>query len=397
MRINSIKIKINNNAIILFVLLLPLFRPSCVTLYKNILQFYNIITFLAFCYLIIEYIIKKDYDFFSWIIISLESWVFLVTFFNKGARGEALYHLETIVILALIIKKYSNNIVMMTNVMMVHFECCIYINFITMLVCPSGFFDFSSKIYMSVGLETEYWFLGVANYFPRWFIPGLTIAWLYRYFNKKNVRCYLLTVIMLLSLLIKSSATCLVGFGVFLLFLLFPLIKKILRPKLIMLIAVVGVIYIVFMQKFDFLNPIIEGVLGKDMTFSNRLIIWKNAISAIANNPIQGYGIMNENEISRILGKFPSFVWEGATHCHDEILQIMFCGGIIGLFLYVMIFWKSLNSISKSWSMKEIQIVFCGCLAIFIMGITEITEYALLYIPLILGYWISYKKEIYNT
>ena len=60
MRINSIKIKINNNAIILFVLLLPLFRPSCVTLYKNILQFYNIITFLAFCYLIIEYIIKKD-------------------------------------------------------------------------------------------------------------------------------------------------------------------------------------------------------------------------------------------------------------------------------------------------------------------------------------------------
>ena len=71
---------------------------------------------------------------------------------------------------------------------------------------------------------------------------------------------------MLLSLLIKSSATCLVGFGVFLLFLLFPLIKKILRPKLIMLIAVVGVIYIVFMQKFDFLSPIIEGVLGKDMT-----------------------------------------------------------------------------------------------------------------------------------
>lgn len=47
------------------------------------------------------------------------------------------------------------------------------------------FFDFSSKIYMSVGLETEYWFLGVANYFPRWFIPGLTIAWLYRYFNKR--------------------------------------------------------------------------------------------------------------------------------------------------------------------------------------------------------------------
>lgn len=88
-----------------------------------------------------------------------------------------------------------------------------------------------------------------------------------------------------------------------------------------MLIAVVGVIYIVFMQKFDFLSPIIEGVLGKDMTFSNRLIIWKNAISVIANNPIQGYGIMNENEISRILGKFPSFVWEGATHCHDEICK----------------------------------------------------------------------------
>lgn len=139
MRINSIKIKINNNAIILFVLLLPLFRPSCVTLYKNILQFYNIITFLAFCYLIIEYIIKKIMIFF------LDNYKprklgFSSYIFNKGARGEALYHLETIVILALIIKKYSNNIVMMTNVMMVHFECCIYINFITMLVCPSGFF-----------------------------------------------------------------------------------------------------------------------------------------------------------------------------------------------------------------------------------------------------------------
>lgn len=395
------KIRLNKSGIKLFLLLLPVFRPTCMTLYESTLILYNMLTMVVFIYLCLDYVLKSNFDKFTCIVFGLEMWMFIVTFFTNGERGTALYRLETITILLLVLKKYSGHWRLVINTLMLHFELCIYINFITMLIRPQGFFDYVSAVYSSVGIETKYWFLGVANNFIIWFVPGIMVAWLYRILNKKNTRCYLLILVIFLSMLIRNSATCMVGccIEVLLLFIAenFPRIRKIMKPKLIMTGLIILFILIVVIQRSDFLEPIVEGILGKDMTFTNRLVIWENAISAFINNPIIGHGIMNNTDASEILGRFPRYIWKGATHCHDEILQIMFCGGVIGLSLYIMMWVLSMKKISKNFYYGGTKIIFYGCLAVFVVGITEVTEYALLYLPIFVGYWLSDKFDSVST
>ena len=379
----------------MFILLLPVFRPTCFTLYEPILRLYNIMTAAFFLYLLLDYILKKKLDIFFCTVFGLELWILIVTYFTYGARGTALYRLEVFAVLLLVIKKYSQHYALMINTLMLHFEICIYINFITMVIRPQGFFNYSSTVYSSVGIETMYWFLGVANNFLIWFVPAIMVAWLFKAINKKYFRCYFLTIIIFLSMIIRNSSTCLIGCCIIIFLILIteniPYIKKAIKPKTIMVSLIILFVLIVVIQRFDFLKPIIEGILGKDMTFTNRIVIWGNAISAFINNPLVGYGIMNNSDASWILGQFPGFIWAGATHCHDEILQIIFCSGLVGFSLYIIMWVLSIQKISRNFDYVCTKIIFFGCLAVFIVGITEVTEYALLYLPLFLGYFISDK------
>lgn len=392
------KLKVNTSSVKLFFLLLPIFRPSVMTLYAPIVGIYNVLTFFVFVYLIVDFVITSYFDIFTCSIFFLELYIFLVTFINKGANGLAIYRLETILILALLTKKYSNNNLIYIKTLLLHFEICIYANFATMLLKPDGFFDYVNNVYSNVGIKTAYWVLGVANNFIVWFIPGLICAWIYKTITKRNVRYYILTIVIISSLLIKNSSTCSIGCFLFLFLVFsykfFPYIKELLKPVVIVPLCVFLFIIIVLLQQSNFLKPIIENVLGKDLTFSNRLTIWDNAITAFLRNPVWGYGLMENEETAKILGRFPNFIWAGATHCHDEILQILFTAGLIGLFVYLLIWILSIYTLSSIWKYDISKYIFFGCVSIFVIGLTEITEYALLYFPLFYGYW--YAKNFKN-
>lgn len=83
-----------------------------------------------------------------------------------------------------------------------------------------------------------------------------------------------------------------------------------------------AIIVIFHMQeKFAFL---IVGVLKKDITFSQRVRIWDNALNAVLKTPWIGHGAMNTSRAVSILGY-------GVNHAHCYYLNTALYYGIIGL------------------------------------------------------------------
>ena len=74
-------------------------------------------------------------------------------------------------------------------------------------------------------------------------------------------------------------------------------------------------------EKFAFL---IVGVLKKDITFSQRVRIWDNALNAVLKTPWIGHGAMNTSRAVSILGY-------GVNHAHCYYLNTALYYGIIGL------------------------------------------------------------------
>lgn len=72
-----------------------------------------------------------------------------------------------------------------------------------------------------------------------------------------------------------------------------------------------------------FLEPIVSGVFGKDLTFSSRATIWENVMRYIAQKPLIGWGYNNEETVSHMLGH------QAYVNAHNQFLNTAFQGGAI--------------------------------------------------------------------
>ena len=115
-----------------------------------------------------------------------------------------------------------------------------------------------------------------------------------------------------------------VGVAVFLLLYFFPAIKKFLTPTNIAIVVAFLVVTIVINNSFEYLRPIVEGVLKKDMTMTNRLLIWQNAVSEIKSNLLFGHGYLMGSDAYNLLGIFPGYIRTTATHCHCSLSASVF-------------------------------------------------------------------------
>lgn len=81
--------------------------------------------------------------------------------------------------------------------------------------------------------------------------------------------------------------------------------------------------------------------LGVDPTFTNRSDIWELAISAIAKNPITGYGLQAFWQTPELMyrgGRLETWA-VNATSAHNAYLETLLSAGIIGLVLTLLWLW----------------------------------------------------------
>lgn len=373
----------------MFFLTLPIFRPISMNFFPVTTTLYLWLSIATFAYIALEVIkFRMKLSVVTNCIILMEGIVFIGTVLNHGSLNNAFTSVIGLMYVALLInwsvEKYQTESLIRN--MMLHLELCTYINFITLLLKPDGFF---SRTIAGYG-RTKEWFLGSDHYFVVWAIPAFLIAWIFKEYTGEKKRSYLLIIITAVTQVIRGSSTGIVGIAIFFIWMLLPFIRKIMTPFRCVVVATILFFSIVYLQNSDFLAPIVVGVLGKDMTFTNRLEIWDNAIKAIMAKPFIGHGMLYNEQVVDLLGMLRNgFRWEGATHCHCQFLQVGFKSGLTGLLLYIISIVLSFAKCRKGEN-RNIAQAATVCMFIFcIISITEVYEYPQMYLLFILPYYIN--------
>ena len=229
----------------------------------------------------------------------------------------------------------------------------VIINTMTVLLFPNGMY--ASSMY------TMNFFL---SYRTAWFIFYLEATFLCLLSNElypsKSKRRWLLFVLFCeyLSMIIVWTATGLfcITLGLLLILLWKQLRLKVFSLKTIMLAEIAlffGIVVFQMQEKFAF---IIVYILKKDITFSQRVRIWNNAITAVLNSLWIGYGNMDASEAASILGY-------GVNHAHSYYLNTALYFGIIGLCLGLFTIYYAFSSKMKEHdSENAVTIINLGML-----------------------------------
>lgn len=135
----------------------------------------------------------------------------------------------------------------------------------------------------------------------------------------------------------------------------------------ILVIVVLFEVFVCFQGKGfennDLARWFLIDILGKDMTFTNRTNMWDAALRVIGESPIWGYGYVNEKW-------FFSNMSSQAVGSHNFILGILINGGIIGLGLYLYIFYLALRKLI-AYKDYYSNVIFIGIASLSIMMLME--------------------------
>lgn len=198
------------------------------------------------------------------------------------------------------------------------------INFISQFIYPKG-------IYLA-GLRgrTLCFVLGMENRFVFTYIACIFCGLVLKYIKKEyTIFLYLEILIATLSLIKAWSVGAMCGLLLFDVIIIFSEgLKKVIdsvNTTVIWLIGNIGIV--IYGAQAKYLG-FLEKYLGKDIaSVSGRVRIWDAALYRIKKNPIWGYGILEGN----VTKKF----FLGFAHPHNEILQLLIQGGIIGMVLHL--------------------------------------------------------------
>lgn len=135
----------------------------------------------------------------------------------------------------------------------------------------------------------------------------------------------------------------------------------------ILVIVVLFEVFVCFQGKGfennDLARWFLIDILGKDMTFTHRTNMWDAALRVIGESPIWGYGNVNEKW-------FFSNMSSQAIGSHNFILGIIINGGIIGLGLYLYIFYLALRKLI-AYKDYYSNVIFIGIASLSIMMLME--------------------------
>lgn len=119
-----------------------------------------------------------------------------------------------------------------------------------------------------------------------------------------------------------------------------------LKAKLVFIGGIV-LNFIIILGNAIFLSPVVAW-LGKNMTFTNRSIIWDQTIPYIMQKPILGWGHVDTNT---------TYSMFGYINTHNQFLDSWFYGGILALGILLFTLIRLSQSIDKMESSKDITII----------------------------------------
>lgn len=195
-----------------------------------------------------------------------------------------------------------------------------------------------------------------------------------------------------LNLVKKQVSTGLIALSVMALLLLLKWMlgkwgKTILNYWLFLGIAALLFMAVVLMGSSTFLQSLLS-IFQEDTTFGGRTIIWETALSYIEQRPVWGYGVTATGAFW-ILG----YVQNRMLPAHNEILNILYQGGIVSLCAFLALFALVGRAVRKCGG-RNIEETATICIFAFAcVMITEIqTQKAIIFLMLAMLYQLGRNR-----
>lgn len=253
-------------------------------------------------------------------------------------------------------------------------ELWVYMNLAALLLWPKGaVWIFSAKDFR------PQWLLGSHIFYYRTLLPalGLCIVRDQVLHGRWTARTYLMLMVCTATVALQGGGTAMLGYMLFAGMLLWCNRRALPRwmsplPALAASAALlIGMLCFHVQQYFAFL---IEGILHKSLTLTNRIYIWPSVLEVIKNYPVTGIGYTP-------LAYTRSFLNNG-DHSHNQVLELLMRGGVIALGLYIgMVYlaWREALAYRRSAAVKTAALLLS---AFILMGTAEIFQHEALYYPL---------------
>lgn len=397
---NYLDLVTNNYFIIVLLCLMVYFRPADYVIGSvvyEILSYCMVLLFLFFSLTSMLLFQKKKFKFHLGLILFLFSffWVICISTFFNFLKGNEVHFANSVLTFSTIA-----GFIVMSEIGM-QFDCRKYLKYyilVGMIVCSLNAISFilfrdsgglrTDLIEHGRQLSNSYYLLAEDNATFFWTYPVFIIGWLYYFsFNKsKQLLCINcgFSLLMLVSYFYVWSVMALLSFGMGGAFILIAAFIQSKRPTLLNnrgsyyfpFLAGFGttLLFAVFKVQFYF-ESFIWNTFHKSVTFSGRTYIWDKSMEYFMNAPLIGYG--NEN-VEVTIGKL------GINHTHNFLLEILYRGGLIGLFLFLVSFYL-IGKKAKQAKGHFSYFIFCGLLTIFLVSLTiEFAFYRYIYVVLFL-------------
>lgn len=234
----------------------------------------------------------------------------------------------------------------------------IFINFTTIVCFPNGLYN--------DGLYDNNWFFLYDNMHILYYLLSITLITINVAYNKKIKFLDILQIICILFGIFKCfSATSVVATIILLCFCLFDININ----TIFLFCSYLSInIAVVFFQIQKYFAWLIENVLGKSLTLSNRVFIWDKVIKLVQEKIFFGYGFERNDVFAFKIGN------EHYTHAHNTILDVFYKTGIIGLSVYMYIIVLVMKELNKYRKYRFVRVLINVFVCVFIITTFESRE-----------------------
>ncbi len=272
------------------------------------------------------------------------------------------------------------------------FEILNITNLIFMIVFKDGIYQT-----FTANTVSKYYLFGAKNQMVAPVITGMffLIEYAYNVRGKITRNTILLCSIHFIELLWGGSGTGLLMFAIVVIFVILKqLLKKYLKIEHGLSAVFVFAVGIVLLRIQNIFSYLIEDIMHKSLTLSNRTFIWDAAISLVKSNFLLGYGVGESlsGDVFLDMGYMSETIF-----AHDMFLDYLVMGGILSLVIFIMIlletqkYYRETRFVSKYGK----TFIWIGILVYLFASIVEIYtgNYCLF---IMIAYVTSIGKQVQN-
>lgn len=334
---------------------------------------------LSFGIMLIFFTRKPVISYFDLTIAAYMLLLITFTILNGTDVKSAIYK-SIEVFLLLMIVNYKHNIRLIAKTCATVLSCCAYTNLAIMIIFPNWMFA-AKDTFDSHLLGGNY------NQIGSRLITAIILSIICTKISKKwIINTVLLIIVSIVTLALVGSMTSLSCILLFSIFCLIPSIK--LQKVGVVAFFLFFILFqctVVFSGEGLHNNPyavyIIEDVLQKDITFTNRTELWDAAGKMFVESPLIGYGFVDSDWYVSNMNSF-------AIGPHNFIYSVLINGGLTLLCVLIIMCLTALRNILRNYD-KIAVILLMGIATLFFMMTMEVYPFFFLFTLLYFTYHYS--------